>query len=101
VEPTGIEPRDDHRIDVSGDDEGELLVRWLSEILYLHEAEGFLPCAFRVAYVASGRAEGVVTGELYDPSRHRILAQIKAVTYHQIEVVREQDGWRARVILDV
>lgn len=76
-------------------------MRWLSEILYLHEAEGLLPCAFRVESVASGRAEGVVTGEPYDPSRHHILAQIKAVTYHQIEVTQEKGGWRARVILDV
>ena len=101
AEPGGIAAREERRIEATGGDREELMVRWLSEILYLHEAEGFLARRFRVTTIASDRLEGIVAGEPYDPGRHVILAQIKAVTYHQIRVAREQDGWSARVILDV
>jgi len=101
ADPVGIEPREERRIDVAGCGREELLVRWLSEILYLHEAEGFLACGFRAESIGEDRVIGVVAGEPYDPSRHTILAQIKAVTYHQIQVAQDSGAWRARVILDV
>ncbi len=44
---------------------------------------------------------GAVVGEPYDPSRHTVLAQIKAVTYHQVRVAQDAGEWSARVILDV
>ena len=101
AEPGAVAPREQRRIAVAAGDREELLVRWLSEILYLHEAEGFLATRFRVEQMTGDRLEGIVEGEPYDPSRHRILAQIKAVTYHQLLIAQKQDGWVARVILDV
>jgi SHS2 domain-containing protein len=37
----------------------------------------------------------------FDPDRHEIKIEIKAVTYHQIQVGRGPEGWEARVIFDV
>ena len=41
----------------------------------------------------------IVRGELYDPLRHDLLHDIKAVTYHTLEV-RPDEGW-ARVLFDI
>ncbi len=84
-----------------GEDLEELLVAFLGELLYLHDAEGLL---FRRARVLEGpdrqvRAE--VLGEPFDPGRHRIERQIKAVTYHGLRVQKTRGAWRATVILDI
>ena len=39
-------------------------------------------------------------GEPYDPARHEFRGEIKAVTYHQLEVSQAGENWRARVIFD-
>ncbi|WP_372677732.1 archease [Desulfosarcina sp.] len=42
-----------------------------------------------------------VSTDRYQPGRHEILHEIKAVTYHQIEVSRTTNGWQAMVVFDV
>jgi len=37
----------------------------------------------------------------YCPGRHVLKHEIKAVTYHQIQVSETESGWEARVIFDV
>jgi SHS2 domain-containing protein len=96
-----IRPLEERRITVTGGDLAELLVRWLSEILYLHDACGFLGREARVERLEERILEGAVVGESYDPTRHTIRSQVKAVTYHQALVDRDQEGWRGRVILDI
>jgi SHS2 domain-containing protein len=40
-------------------------------------------------------------GEVFQEERHVIKTEIKAVTYHQIQVKEEKGSWRARIILDL
>jgi SHS2 domain-containing protein len=79
----------------------ELLVAWLSELLYLYEVEGLLLCDFAITDIAEGNVKGVAMGEKFDEGRHIIKTSIKAVTYHQLEI-QERDGhWQAQVIFDM
>jgi len=41
------------------------------------------------------------TGEPLDATRHHQRADVKAVTLHDFSVEKEDDGWRARVLLDI
>jgi SHS2 domain-containing protein len=85
----------------------ELLVRWLSELLYLRDTQDLLFSRFDLKIVEPAGPDGeasltaVAWGETFDPSRHAAKTGIKAVTYHQVEARREREGWRARVIFDV
>lgn len=101
ADPSSVEERLEKVVQAEGSDRGELLVAFLGEVLYLHDAEDLL---FRRASITSGplpRLSAVLYGEKFDPARHSILRQIKAVTYHDL-VVRERGGvWEARVILDI
>ena len=36
-----------------------------------------------------------------DPKRHRLLHEIKAITYHGLKVERTARGWQAEVIVDI
>jgi SHS2 domain-containing protein len=91
----------ERKVAVQGSGHEELLVAWLSELLYLHEVEGLLFCDFSLMQVEQGMATGVARGERFHEGRHRIKTGVKAVTYHQLEI-KEQDGrWHAQVIFDI
>jgi SHS2 domain-containing protein len=91
----------DMPIEVHGADRCELLVGWLSEILYLFEVKGLAPADFVVEEITDGALRGKVQGETFDPSRHPVEREVKAVTYHQVSVEKETSGWRARVYVDL
>lgn len=90
-----------HRVDVTGEDWADLMVNWLRELLYLWNGESLLVRGIELMSVKESRLQATVTCEAYDPDGHEIRNEIKAVTYHQIEVGPFEDGWRARVIFDI
>lgn len=85
---------------LAGDDPAYLLFDWLSELLYTFETQRLLFCSFRVRFDASG-LEAVASGETYDPGRHRLAHEVKAITYHGLAVERTPRGWAATVIVDI
>ena len=86
---------------VSGEDPAELLVNFLREILYGWNGDGFLMKSCLIREVKPRRLKALLRGEPFDPARHRIQREIKAVTYHQASVEKKGDGWVATVIFDV
>jgi SHS2 domain-containing protein len=99
-----VEPLEEERFEVFGEDAEELLVAWLQEILYRHEMRQRVYRDFRVESVAPPRLAANARGESFDPARHEILAQIKAATYHDLAIVTETTLagplLRVRVVLD-
>jgi SHS2 domain-containing protein len=82
-------------------EEAALLFReWLSELIYLFDAKGFVGAGFSVE-VTGKYLNARVEGEGFDPARHETELYIKGVTYHQLSVEQVPDGWEAFVILDV
>jgi SHS2 domain-containing protein len=86
-----------------GGDLGELLVVWLQELLYRFETRRLVPLSFDFA---PARRRGEVRARVgfgrFDPGRHRARLEVKAVTYHGLQVREEPGGaWSARFILDV
>lgn len=86
---------------VSGEEPADLLVNFLREILYAWNGDGFLMKSCLIREVKPQRLKALIRGETFDPSRHRIKQEVKAVTYHQASVEKKGDGWVARVIFDV
>lgn len=104
VDAATVEPREQTPLAAAADDVDLLLAEWLSELLYLFEAQKLLPgsAAVRVTGGHGGwRVEGVVRGERFDPSRHHLKVLIKAVTYHALDVRQGPGGWAATVIFDI
>ena len=89
------------KISVSGDDLADLMVRWLGEILYLFEGEDLVVTSVNIDSLTSSRLEATLETVPHDPEIHEILNEIKAVTYHQIQVTNKGDIWEARVIFDL
>ncbi len=88
-------------IEVEGDDWADLMVNWLRELLYCWNGEEQLIAGVTIDAIEPTRLSATVTSDDYLPERHEIRNEIKAVTYHQIEVGPHEDGWMAKVILDM
>ena len=97
-------PRDlglQHRVERSAADVEELLVGFLSELLYLYSTQGFLAARVEIEHWSEQRIAAELYGESFDPERHIVLREIKAVTYHGLQVVQQGGRWRATIIMDV
>jgi SHS2 domain-containing protein len=93
-------------IQARGASVAEALRNLLSEALYLFESESFV--AMKASVAATGTPDGKVEvtaelgGEKIDRERHRMSAEVKAVTYHQLTAEQlPEGGWRATVLFDV
>lgn len=89
-------PSDSDAFPVAGADPAEELRDFLSELLYRFSADRRLYVGF-----TPGSGSIAAAWEPYDPARHPLRTELKAVTYHQLEVVREGVEWKGRVIFDV
>jgi len=88
----------------AGDLEG-LLYAWLSELIWLHDAESFVPGRVAVdslveeqeAFGVSGAASGAWLGPWFEQTG----PQLKAVTMHGLAVTRRGEEYVATVYVDV
>ena len=87
--------REEKSVTLKGGDTEELLVNWLNEILYLFEIQGFFPLDFEVEEVGWNRLRARVRGEPFDPRRHVVEREVKAVTYHRLRVEKTDGLWHA------
>ena len=96
-----VRRRIERRIHIDGESLDRLMVDWLSELLYLHDVENLLFKGFKIESVGEEGLRAIVKGERFREGVHVIKTEVKAVTYHRIEV-RQKDGhWRAQIIFDL
>jgi SHS2 domain-containing protein len=88
-------------IQVSGDDWPDLMVNWLREILYLWNGQEELVQRVEIESIREKRMVSRVFFDPYSPQKHILNREIKAVTYHQIQVIDTGSRWEATIIFDV
>jgi SHS2 domain-containing protein len=88
--------------EASGQGTGGLLVAWLNELVFQLDTHGFVGSRVKVIELAEDHVKAEVTGEEFDPERHERRLLIKAATYHDLKVEKnDRGGWRAEVIFDI
>jgi SHS2 domain-containing protein len=118
VEEPDAAIRERERLDVAltASDPAELLFDWLHALLVAFEVRHLLLARFAVEVLEhggpddhaepDGRDGGLqlrasAWGERVDPARHRLLREVKAITYHGLWLRPQGAGWAAEVIVDV
>jgi len=86
---------------VSGIDKPDLLIGWLREILYIWNGRERLVNRVHIEQMDDTHIAASVWHDPFDPATHEILADIKAVTYHGVNVEQTPNGWVATAIFDV
>ncbi len=99
------EGEDGCRVRLSAPDHETLLVRWLNELTYLIQDTGFVPTGAEIEIQKAERTdlslEASLAGATLDLERYGWQGEIKSATFHGLDVANDDEGWHARVILDV
>jgi SHS2 domain-containing protein len=98
VEPLSV--NETLEVSVPGADDVARLRAFLDDVLFHFETKGFLPKEASVRFEGEV-VKGTLRGQRVDLSTHPVERVVKAVTYHGLEVEETDDGFRARVILDL
>jgi SHS2 domain-containing protein len=86
-----IESVGQYNIELEAPDFEQLLVDWLSDLLFLNSAKNLVFGFFKVEInEKEKKLSAKVFGEKFNISKHKIGAEIKAVTYHMLEVKRKK-----------
>jgi SHS2 domain-containing protein len=88
-------------VEVQGNNLEELLLDWLSELLYLKDVEGKMFSCFKINSIDKNKLVAKVYGEPIDPSRHKLKLEVKAATWTQLAVIKNSDNWIAQCLVDV
>lgn len=90
-----VAEREERRVEIVAADEAERFFRFVRELVYLADAESFLPASVR-----RGR-EVHVRGERFDSDRHVAEHQIKAATRHAFRFRRSPGAIRVQLVFDL
>lgn len=96
-----VTARVEKRIELRGETLERLMVDWLAELLFFHDVEFLLFKEFHVESAGEDGLKAVARGEPFEEGKHVIKTEVKAVTYHQIQVQKGKRGWKARIIFDL
>ncbi len=96
------------QIELEAEDKYALLYDWLSELLFFHDAEYLVFSKFYVKIYSKVDEDpeiyflvATALGEEFDPLRHERRSEVKAVTYHMMDIKDENLDVMLQVILDI
>ncbi len=95
---TRVEPVGEYKVSVNAENLEDLLVDWLGELLFLHETQDVLLSEFDVK-IDNLTLDAKVRGEALNREKHELRDDVKAITYHMLEV-NEKEGY-VKVLLDI
>ncbi len=105
VELEDVKERVSLKLEAKGETPQERFLGWLRELLYNDLTRGFLVARTKDVLLSKDGDVYLVSaeawGEELDASRHRLLHEVKTVTYQDFLYGRVRDFWRARVVFDV
>jgi SHS2 domain-containing protein len=91
------------KIKLEADNLEGLLFAWLNELLYIGETRLVILNKFQIKDLSDYQIEAEIEGMKINPPSVKIEKEIKAVTYHRLEIKKDEESglWRAQVIFDI
>lgn len=96
-----IDLQQGERIEMSGPDLENLLVRMLSELLYRFNTQQMVYGDFIIEYLTHEKLIIYARGQKFDESIHKVKTEIKAATYHDLHIDATDDGFTVTIVFDV
>ncbi len=92
-------------VEIDADGEDMLFFHWLSEILFLFDADGTLFSKFEIVDIMtidSGlKLKARLTGQEFSKDLHQVKTYVKAITLHQLKVDCKKERCELQVYLDI
>lgn len=95
-----ISPKQEISFEISSEDHVALLYDYLEELLFYHEVEFMLFSEFHVEIDDDLVLKASIKGEPIDWDKHERKTEIKAITFHKMDV-RQSDVVELQAIVDL
>lgn len=89
------------RIEITGQDLEDILIRMLSELLFRFSTHSIIYREFIIEYLTHEKLIVYARGENIDYERHELRREIKAPTYHDVKIETTDNGYTVTVVFDV
>jgi SHS2 domain-containing protein len=99
ADKSAIDSVGQYDIQMEAPDLEQLLVDWLSELLFLNSAKNLVFGTFDVT-IKKNHLSAHIFGEEFDFPKHKKGVEIKAVTYHMLEV-HNKKPYYVQVLFDI
>jgi SHS2 domain-containing protein len=100
-----VVPVEERSFEVEAEDEYALLYSWLEALLVKFEVENMLFSKFTISKIEDSnegfKLKASAWGEKFNPGKHPQKVGVKAVTYHQMEMIKDFEKFTAMFILDI
>ncbi len=105
-----IAERKEVEVSVEGSSLEGTFVSWLNELIFRFDTYGFVGKTIVITEFLTKKEpsekeiyviRASVSGEEFDPGRHKGKLLIKAATYHKLKIEKEEGIWQTDVIFDI
>lgn len=104
VEKHILENREEKQFLFTDDSIEELLVSFLSELNFLILTSKWMFNSIKEIKINKNdkwQLDAVLSGETFNPAKHILKEEIKAVTYHQMNITEEKGIYKTKIIFDI
>lgn len=101
VQTSKVEHIATQKLSLNEDTLEELFKAWLSQILFLFSSKGKIFTKIKFIELTETSLKAELSGDVFSESKHRLITDLKAITYHQFYVRKSKKGYEAKFIVDV
>ena len=100
-----ISPEIEKSLELEAEDKEALLFDFLSEFLYIFDVEGLIFQDVKNIQIKEinhkYQLKAMVSGEKFDPNKHEIGTEVKAITYSFIEIIEQENRVDIKIVFDL
>ncbi len=99
-----VEPIKKIKIELEAKDIEKLLFDFMNELIFYKDAEQLIFSKFEIKITEKEQKYKLLCtayGEKINPEKHNPKVDIKAITLHMFKVEQTQNGWKAKVLMDI
>lgn len=97
----GLKSSAEKHINLKALNQEELLVAWLDELLYHFYTSQIIFFKFNIEKLTDTEIQATIYGRPVGENRNRLKTEIKAATYHNLEIKNTGSGYMVEIVFDV
>lgn len=95
-----VEQREIKEVEVSEENLEDLLIRFLNELIFIFDTYGFIGSKVDLN-IKEKALQAKIYGEKFNIEKHERKILVKAATYHNFVLKKENNRWIAEIIFDI
>lgn len=99
-----IKPKISKKIYIESEDEYGLLYDWITELLILLDSENYMTSQYNISITQKDDMfilDGTIYGDIYNTNIYNYKTEVKAITYHKMEIENKNGIYSIRFIVDL